>query len=140
LFRRQWQKQVAAKPRTLTGAEVRSQQPLDADLSCPICKKLVWEAVRVPCCDTAFCEECITNHLLEHDFECPACESRVASLDKLRADEGLRERVRGYVDEEIERSRREEDEERERDKDKEKAEGEEGEDKVGRQSSTRSRC
>lgn len=110
LSRRQWQKHVAAKPRALTGAEVRSQQPQDADLTCPICRKLVWEAVRTPCCNGAFCEECITTHLLEHDFECPACESRVASLDSLKPDDELRQKVKGYVDGEIERSKREEDE------------------------------
>lgn len=113
IIRRQWKKE-AAKPRTLTGAEVRDQEPLDAALTCPICKKLVWEAVRTPCCDSAFCEECITTHLLEHAFECPVCESKVPSLDKLKLDAELREQVKGYVDGEIERSKKEEKEEKER--------------------------
>jgi protein MPE1 len=117
MTRRQWKKEAAAKPRTLTGAEVRDQEPLDAALTCAICKKLVWEAVRTPCCDSAFCEECITTRLVEHAFECPVCESKVASLDKLRPDEELREKVKGYVDGEIERSKKEEKEEKERDGD-----------------------
>lgn len=121
--RQRWQKEFAAKPRTLTGQEVRDQEPFDAELTCPICKKLVWEAVRTPCCDTQFCEECITTHLLEHSFECPVCESRVPSIDKLRPDPELRERVKGYVNGEIERSKKEEKEEKER-------EGEEGAVKV----------
>jgi protein MPE1 len=54
------------------------------------------EAVETPCCHTAFCEECITTHLVEHDFECPQCESKVASLDRLQPDEEARERVREY--------------------------------------------
>ena len=65
--RRRWQKEVAAKPRTLTNAEVRDQE-VDPLLACNICKKLVWEAVRTPCCDSAFCEECITSHLVDHSF------------------------------------------------------------------------
>lgn len=97
---------MASKPRALTGADVRSQQPVDESLTCPICKKLVWEAVRTPCCDTAFCEECITTHLLEHDFECAMCESKIASLDKLKLDQDLRDKVKGYVDGEIERSKK----------------------------------
>ena len=96
----------------LTGAEVRDQQPLDSALTCSICKKLVWDAVRTPCCDTAFCEECITTHLVERAFECPVCESKVASLDKLNVDEDLRNRVKVYIDGEIERSRKEEKEEK----------------------------
>lgn len=54
------------------------------------------EAVQTPCCQTAFCEECITTHLVEHDFECPQCESKVASLDKLQPDEEIRERVKEF--------------------------------------------
>ena len=47
----------------------------------------------MPCCGTTYCEECITSHLVEHDFECPACESKVASLSRLRKDEDVRARV-----------------------------------------------
>lgn len=104
---RAWQKQAATKPRALTGADVREQEPLDSELTCPLCKKLVWEAVRVPCCSTAFCEECISTHLLEHDFECPSCESKIASLDKLQPDEELRERVKAYVSGELEKNKKE---------------------------------
>lgn len=102
----QFKKHVTAKTRALTGQDVRDAEPEDAELTCPICKKLLWDAVRVPCCDTAFCEECITNTLLERAFECPSCESKVPSLDKLRSDEALRERIKGYVDGEVERSRK----------------------------------
>lgn len=95
----------------MTGADVRDQQPLDGALSCPICKKLVWEAVRTPCCDVAYCEECIQTNLLEHAFECPSCESKVASLDKLKEDPDLRAKVKTYVEGEIERSKKSEEEE-----------------------------
>lgn len=63
------------------------------DLVCYIDRSILRDAVQTPCCRTAFCEECITTHLVEHDFECPQCESKVASLDKLRPDEEKRERV-----------------------------------------------
>jgi protein MPE1 len=107
---RVWQKQAAVKARTLTGQEVRDAAPIDAELSCPICKKLLWEPVRTPCCKTAFCEECITNTLLEREFECPSCESKVASLDKLEVDEDLRTRVQEYIEGQIESSRKAEEE------------------------------
>lgn len=97
----------------MTNQEVRDQEPLDIELTCWKCKKLIWEATRTPCCDTAFCEECITNHLVENAFECPNCESKVPSLGSLKVDEELRERVKGYVDGEIERSKKEEKEEEE---------------------------
>lgn len=102
---RQWQKQAAVKPRALTGADVRDQEPLEADLTCPLCKKLVWEAVRTPCCNTAFCEECVQTYLVDHDFECPHCESKVPSLDRLKPDEDLRKRSRIYVDHELQKNK-----------------------------------
>lgn len=102
---RQWQKQAAVKPRALTGADVRDQEPLEADLTCPLCKKLVWEAVRTPCCSTAFCEECVQTYLVDHDFECPHCESKVPSLDRLKPDEDLRKRSRIYVDHELQKNK-----------------------------------
>lgn len=91
---RAWEKQAAVKTRVNEGDG--DKEPMDPELVCPLCKKLVAEAVRVPCCKTAYCEECIQSHLLEHDFVCPSCESKVASLDKLQPDAELRERAKVY--------------------------------------------
>lgn len=95
----------------MTLAEVRDTQPHDPELACPICKKLIWEAVKTPCCSTSFCEECIQGHLLEHEFVCESCESKIGSLEELVEDSELRERVGKYVQGEIERSKREKAEE-----------------------------
>ncbi|WWC62505.1 uncharacterized protein I303_105101 [Kwoniella dejecticola CBS 10117] len=122
---RQWQKQAAVKPRALTGSDLRESKPLDISITCPICKKLIWEATKTPCCKTSFCEECITNHLLENDFECYECESKVQSLDKLSPDTELREKVSIYIDGEVDRSNKEKQESDEADaKEKEKKEKE----------------
>jgi protein MPE1 len=45
--------------------------------------------------------------LLERDFECPNCESKVASLDKVTEDADLRLKIKAYIEEEIEKSKRE---------------------------------
>lgn len=122
----------------MTTAEVRDTQPHDPELACPICKKLIWEAVKTPCCSTSFCEECIQGHLLEHEFVCESCESKIGSLEELVVDEELRERVGKYIEGEIERSKREKEEEDEaagitpgdgeNEAESEKKEGEEKED------------
>jgi len=111
MIRRQWQKVVGAKPRTMTPAEVRETIPSDPDLACPICKKVIWEAVKTPCCSTSYCEECVTNWLMDHEFVCESCESKVGSLEELAADEELREKVGEYIEGEIVRSKREKEEE-----------------------------
>jgi protein MPE1 len=47
--------------------------------------------------------------LLEKDFICPNCASKVASLDKLGVDKPTRKRVADYINKEIEAGQREED-------------------------------
>lgn len=92
---RQWQKQAAVKT---AKDDAQDNSTLDADLACALCKKALRDATRTPCCDTAYCEECIQTHLVEHDFECPHCESKITSLDKLNPDQDLRDRVQAYQD------------------------------------------
>ena len=104
--RASWQKQVS-RPKGLTHAEVREKAPSDPSLACPIDNKLFRDAVKTPCCSTAYCEECIQTHLLERDFVCPKCGKKIASLDKVVPDLDTRKKVHDYIDRAIEESRKE---------------------------------
>lgn len=123
---REWQKVAAIK---VAVEDDDSKNKLDPELTCPICKKIVTDAVRVPCCKSSYCEECIQSYLLEHDFECPSCESKIASLAKLEADDELREKAKAHK-EEVRVKKEEEDKDKEGQAE-EAEEGEEGEKKVG---------
>ncbi|KAF8202266.1 DWNN domain-containing protein [Pholiota molesta] len=101
-----WQKQVA-RSKGLTAAEVREKVPTDPSLTCPIDNKLFREAVRTPCCNKAYCEECIQTHLLERDFICPNCGKKILSLDKLSIDKPTRTKVADYIEKAIEESKKE---------------------------------
>ncbi|PPQ96278.1 hypothetical protein CVT26_005665 [Gymnopilus dilepis] len=101
-----WQKQVS-RSKGLTAAEVREKAPSDPSLACPIDNKLFRDAVKTPCCNKAYCEECIQTHLLERDFICPNCGKKIASLDKLTVDKPTRTRVADYIEKAIEESRKE---------------------------------
>ena len=48
---------------------------------------------------------------MDHEFVCESCESKVGSLEELMIDEELRERVGGYIETEIARSKKEKEEE-----------------------------
>jgi protein MPE1 len=61
--------------------------------------------MQTPCCYTAFCEDCIQSHLLEHDFVCPNCSRKVPGLDKLRKDTEARTKVAAYIEQAIEDSK-----------------------------------
>lgn len=84
---------------------MRENAGTDSALSCPICSRLLREAVRTPCCRTLYCEECIHTTLLDQDFVCPNCESKIASLDKLKPDEEARQKVEEFVKSELQKSK-----------------------------------
>ncbi|CCF54048.1 uncharacterized protein UHO2_01190 [Ustilago hordei] len=105
-----WRKnRVRTKP--LTQSDVYQSAPTDTSLACPLCSKLLRDAVVTPCCKTKYCEECIQTHLLEHEFTCAECDKRIADLEQLKADEETRKKVKEYVKEAIEQSEREIEEE-----------------------------
>ncbi|THH16960.1 hypothetical protein EW146_g3757 [Bondarzewia mesenterica] len=102
-----WQKQVA-RPKGLTEADIRERPSKDASIVCSVDNKIFRDAVKTPCCGTSYCEECIQTHLLEKDFLCPNCGTKIASLDKLTVDKPTRAKVHDYIDKEIEASKEEE--------------------------------
>ncbi|GBE86442.1 Uncharacterized RING finger protein [Sparassis crispa] len=105
-----WQKQVT-RHKGLTEADIRERTPIDTSIVCPIDNKLFRDAVKTPCCGTLYCEECVQTHLLERDFICPNCGSKISSLDKLIIDKPMRTKVGDYIDKEVEKSRHEAEEE-----------------------------
>jgi protein MPE1 len=96
------------RPKILTETDIRERTPTDATLICPIDNKLFRDAVKTPCCETSYCEECIQTNLLERDFMCPNCGKKIASLDKLVVNKPMRTRVADYIDKAIEESKKEE--------------------------------
>ncbi|POY70066.1 hypothetical protein BMF94_6928 [Rhodotorula taiwanensis] len=96
----------------MSASDIQNLAPTDPDLTCPICSKLLRDAVLTPCCSTAFCDECVTNALLDNDMLCPECETRIKSLEKLKEDDDRRERAKKYVDETVAASKEAAEEER----------------------------
>ncbi|TNY23370.1 DWNN domain-containing protein [Rhodotorula diobovata] len=89
----------------LSANDIQGMAPTDPDLTCPVCSKLLRDATLTPCCNTSFCDECVTNALLDNDMLCPECETRVKSLEKLKPDDERRERCKKYVEETLEASK-----------------------------------
>jgi protein MPE1 len=108
----------------MTAGDIQNLAPTDPDLTCPSCSKLLRDAVLTPCCSTSFCDECVSNALLDNDMLCPECETRVKSLEKLKPDEDRRERAKKYVDDMLESGKElaeQEKKEREAEEEREKA-------------------
>ncbi|KAJ1651489.1 Protein mpe1 [Dispira simplex] len=71
------------------------------EFQCHQCHGLLRDAVRTPCCHTAFCDECITRALLDTDsndhFVCPKCHQGNVVPDQLVTDLPLRRRVEQHI-------------------------------------------
>lgn len=91
--------------KNLTANDIQNLAPRDPDLTCPVCSRLLRDAVLSPCCSTSFCEDCVHNALADNDMLCPECESRIKNLDKLVVDTGRRERAKAYIAEMVEASK-----------------------------------
>ncbi|KAG8760155.1 hypothetical protein FRC14_003911 [Serendipita sp. 396] len=102
-----WEKQ-RARSKMLTEADIRERIPQGHQLACPICSKLVQNAVKTPCCNTTYCEECLDAHLSDNDFICPNCRSKIVSLASVKPDTEARKKADEYIDNAFEEHRQKE--------------------------------
>ncbi|XP_028305894.1 E3 ubiquitin-protein ligase RBBP6-like [Gouania willdenowi] len=71
--------------------------PIPYNLLCPICAKLMIDAVLIPCCGNSYCDECIRTALLDsEDHVCFTCKQSDVSPDNLIANKFLRQVVNNY--------------------------------------------
>jgi len=111
--RQTWRK--TTKPKPLTAGELLNLTSdgsggglaLPPHLICPVCTRLLHTPSRTPCCKSLYCEECIHNHLLDNDFVCPSCESKISSLNRVKPDEEVKRQVDEFVDVEVEKRKQE---------------------------------
>jgi protein MPE1 len=107
MFRASWEKQ-RARSKILTEAEIRERIPHSHPLACPIDSKLFLDPVKTPCCATTFCQECLYTHLSDHDFLCPNCHQKIATLASVRPDAEAKKKVEDYIDAAFEEHRQQE--------------------------------
>ncbi|GKT90701.1 retinoblastoma-binding protein [Colletotrichum tofieldiae] len=71
-------------------------------LECPIDKKMFIEPMKTPCCQKTYCNDCITNALIESDFICPNCSTEGVLIDDLKADEEAADKIKAFLKEKTE--------------------------------------
>ncbi|KAG9290696.1 hypothetical protein G9A89_011659 [Geosiphon pyriformis] len=93
-----WEKHKAFTRSTLGNGDVYEQVPVNKpELECRLCHHLFREAVTIPCCRVSYCDDCIRNYLLEHDFSCPNCHETNQTPDNLIRSHSLRKEVDFYL-------------------------------------------
>ncbi|KAL4987495.1 DWNN domain-containing protein [Aspergillus falconensis] len=65
-------------------------------LECPIDKRMFLEPTQTPCCRKTYCNDCITNALIESDFVCPGCGTEGVLLDNLSANDEMLSKIKAY--------------------------------------------
>lgn len=95
--------QFQAKTKTSTAAKEEAandeKEAQEKGLACPIDKKLLIEPMKTPCCKKSFCNDCITNALIESDFVCPSCQTESVLIDDLVPDEDVGKKIQEYIKE-----------------------------------------
>ena len=74
-------------------------------LECPIDHKLFIDPMKTPCCEKTYCNDCITNALIESDFICPGCKQDGVLIDDLKADEEAVEKIKAFLAEKNSRAK-----------------------------------
>ncbi|KAL1962197.1 hypothetical protein VTN77DRAFT_9918 [Rasamsonia byssochlamydoides] len=77
-------------------------------LECPIDKRMFLEPTRTPCCKRTYCNDCITNALIESDFVCPGCATEGVLLDNLSVDDEAVAKIKAYEAEKAEEKKEKE--------------------------------
>lgn len=65
-------------------------------LECPIDKRMFIEPTKTPCCHRTYCNDCISNALIESDFVCPGCSTEGVLLDNLTPDDEVTSKIKAY--------------------------------------------
>lgn len=75
-------------------------------LECPIDKRMFLEPTQTPCCHRTYCNDCISNALIESDFVCPGCSTEGVLLDNLTPDDETASKIKAYEAEKAEAKKR----------------------------------
>jgi protein MPE1 len=68
-------------------------------LECSIDKRIFIDPMKTPCCEKTYCNECITNALIESDFTCPGCQTDGVLIDDLKPDVDVSTKIKNYLEE-----------------------------------------
>lgn len=98
--------QEKAKASAAAAAEAAAAEESKAlqarGLECPIDKRMFLEPTKTPCCQRTYCNDCISNALIESDFVCPGCSTEGVLLDNLTPDDESASKIKVYEAEKAE--------------------------------------
>jgi protein MPE1 len=95
--------QFQAKTKSSAAAEKAAssgnKELQERGLECSIDKRMFIDPMKTPCCEKTYCNDCITNALIESDFTCPNCQTDEVLIDNLKPDEEMNAKIKKYLEE-----------------------------------------
>lgn len=95
--------QFQAKAKTTAasqkGASEEDKEIQERGLECSIDKRMFIDPMKTPCCEKTYCNDCITNALIESDFVCPGCQTEGVLIDDLKPDDEAVTKIKDYLSE-----------------------------------------
>ncbi|RAL58212.1 hypothetical protein DID88_002291 [Monilinia fructigena] len=85
---------AAQKAAALGDKELR-----DRGLECALDMRIFIDPMKTPCCEKTYCNDCITNALIESDFTCPGCQTDGVLIDDLKPDDEMTAKIKIYLEE-----------------------------------------
>lgn len=71
-------------------------------LECSVDKRMFIEPTKTPCCQRTYCNDCITNALIDSDFVCPGCSTEGVLIDNLIPDDEATSKIKAFEAEKAE--------------------------------------
>jgi protein MPE1 len=97
-----WEK-FQAKTKSAAAAQQAAAQGdkelQERGLECSIDKRIFIDPMKTPCCEKTYCNECITNALMESDLVCPGCQTEQVLIDDLKPDVETSAKIKVYLEE-----------------------------------------
>ncbi|CAJ2502703.1 Uu.00g100970.m01.CDS01 [Anthostomella pinea] len=83
----QYQAKTKSSAAAQKAATAGDKELEERGLLCSIDSRMFIEPMKTPCCEKTYCNDCITNALIESDFVCPGCQTDGVLIDDLKADD-----------------------------------------------------
>ncbi|KAI1113063.1 DWNN domain-containing protein [Nemania sp. NC0429] len=82
----QFQAKTKSSAAAQKAASAEDKELEEKGLLCSIDNRMFIDPMKTPCCEKTYCNDCITNALIESDFICPGCQNEGVLIDDLKPD------------------------------------------------------
>ncbi|KAI2640282.1 DWNN domain-containing protein [Xylaria nigripes] len=95
----QFQAKTKSSAAAQKAATAEDKELEEKGLLCSIDNRMFIDPMKTPCCEKTYCNDCITNALIESDFICPGCQTDGVLIDDLKADDETSAKIQKFLKE-----------------------------------------